>query len=331
MSAIFDRAPRLAEKNLFIKDPIRLSENFDTSATEFLKVARDLELEGIIAKRKNSIYIPGLRTKDWLKMKTGKRQEVVIGVYTINEGTSKPFSALLVGVYEGNNVIYTGKVGTGFNTTVQKDLLKRFQKIIRQKNPFSILPDVNAPSRFRPNAPKAKVFWLKPKLIAEVNYTELTSDGIMRHPSFKGLREDKEAQKVVLEKASPVKKKKAAKKTKRANNKILKRIKKERRTLLNPTDKTQVKTIQRHELTFNNLNKIYWPDENITKREVLNYYYQATPFILPYLLDRPQSMNRHPNGIKGKSFYQKDVTGKAPDWVETMLYHSEGDEKDKHF
>ena len=84
-------------------------------------------------------------------------------------------------------------------------------------------------------------------------------------------------------------------------------------------------------MKFTNLHKVYWPEEKIPKRDLINYYYQMAPFILPYLKNRPQSLNRFPDGIKGKSFYQKDVTGKVPDWMDTYLYHSEGDKTDKHF
>src|SRR5690606_21067422 len=104
-----------------------------------------------------------------------------------------------------------------------------------------------------------------------------------------------------------------------------------RKTLLNPTDKTQKRKVNAHELKFTNLHQNYWPEEKITKRDLINFYYQMAPFILPYLKDRPQSLNRFPGGIQGKSFYQKDVTGKVPDWMDTYLYHSEGDKTDKHF
>jgi bifunctional non-homologous end joining protein LigD len=114
--------------------------------------------------------------------------------------------------------------------------------------------------------------------------------------------------------------------------KLLKKTgKKERRTLLNPGNETQERTINGHALKFTNLSKIYWPKEKYTKRDLLNYYYQVAPYMLPYLVDRPQSLNRHPNGINGKSFYQKDVTGKVPDWIETFPYRSEGDNKNKNF
>ena len=100
--------------------------------------------------------------------------------------------------------------------------------------------------------------------------------------------------------------------------------------MLNPTDETQVRKVNGHELKFTNLSKIYWPKEKYTKRDMLNYYYQVAPYILPYLKDRPQSMNRYPNGINGKSFYQKDITGKAPSWIKMFPYHT-SDGKDKNF
>ena len=106
---------------------------------------------------------------------------------------------------------------------------------------------------------------------------------------------------------------------------------KTRKTLLNPSAETQVKKIHGHELKFSHLSKIYWPKEKLTKRDMLNYYYQVAPFILPYLKNRPQSLNRHPDGIEGGSFYQKDVKGKAPEWTEKFAYRSEGDIREKEF
>ena len=102
-------------------DGVRLSESFDAGASKFFEVAKQMNLEGIIAKRAYSKYLPGIRSKDWLKIKTGKRQEVIIGGYTNNAGSNKPFSALLVGVYENGKLNYTGKIGTGFSIKLQKD------------------------------------------------------------------------------------------------------------------------------------------------------------------------------------------------------------------
>lgn len=308
-------------------EQILFSEHFDTSGIDFLKEAKKMGLEGIMAKRKDSIYHVNNRSHDWLKVKANKRQEVVIGGYTLNDDSSKVFSSLLVGVYKGKKLIYTGKVGTGYNTKLQKELMVLFKPLITEKTPFSDEPDVNKPSRFRPNPPHASVTWLRPELICEVSFTEMTNDGVMRHPSFDGMREDKDPKKVTLEQEEPTQQVVADK----MNVPIKSRSAVERRTLLNPTEKNQVKKINKQELKFTNLNKIFWPKEKITKRDLINYYYQAAPFILPYLKGRPQSMNRFPNGINGEGFYFKDVTDTAPDWAELYLYQSEADNRDRHY
>jgi bifunctional non-homologous end joining protein LigD len=341
-------------------DQIRLSETFDTSATEFLKAAAKMDMEGIMAKKDDSLYTPGIRTREWLKIKANKRHEVVIGGYTVNEGTSKKFSSLLVGLYEKGRLKYIGKVGTGWSDKMQAEILAKMKPLETSTIPFTSTPDIDKPSRFRPNPPKAKVYWLKPKLVAEVSYAELTDEDIMRHPSFEGLREDKSAKDVVPEKEihltkagkPPVGKKQTQRETKSTKKgtrskasgtaesantdegdasleKIIAPVKnRDRKSLLNPTDETQVRIVNGHELKFSNLSKVYWPKEGYTKRDMLNYYYQVAPYLLPYLKNRPQSLNRYPNGINGKSFYQKDITGKAPDWIKMEPYTtSEGEDK----
>jgi len=177
---------------------IRFSESFDSGATEFFEVAKKINLEGIIAKKRESKYFPGQRSRDWLKIKTGKRQEVIIGGFTNNEGSSKIFSALLVGVHENGKLEYTGKIGTGFSEKLQKEMMEKFIPLIIQQCPFTSVPDINKPSRFRPDPPQAKATWLKPELACEVSYAEMTSDGVMRHPSFEGLREDKDVKDMII-------------------------------------------------------------------------------------------------------------------------------------
>lgn len=301
-------------------DIIRFSETFETKAGEFLEAASKMGMEGIIAKKADSIYEPGERSRNWIKLKTNKRHEVVIGGFTQNEDSPKPFSSLLVGVYENGKLQYTGKIGTGFNQAMQQELMTAFKPLIRKTCPFAQVPDINKPSRFRPNPPKAIATWLKPSLVCEVSYVEITDDGVMRHPSFEGMRIDKAPEEVSAEKAEAPPKK-AMKMLKPTVTGSLK-------TLLNPSEETQVKKVSGHQLTFSHLSKVYWPDEGITKRDMINYYYQIAPYILPYLKNRPQSLNRYPNGIKGHSFYQKDVTGKAPDWIKQFPYTtSEGEDK----
>lgn len=304
----------LLKKVLPSSDVVRLNESFTTDPERFLSTAKKMGLEGIIAKRKSSVYHPGERGVDWLKIKVKNRQEVVIGGYTKNENSPKLFSALLVGVYENGVFNYRGKVGTGFTDSAQKEMIRKFQPLEIKNCPFNFVPDVNKPSRFRPNPPHASCVWLSPQLVCEVNYTEITQEGVFRHPSFEALREDKNAKDVHSEKSI----------------KPRKVIKGERKSLLNPLEETQSKIIQGHELKFNHLSKVFFPIEGITKRDLLNYYYQVAPYILPYLKNRPQSLNRFPNGIEGISFYQKDVTASAPEWMMKFPYHT-SDDKDKNY
>lgn len=305
---------------------IQFSKNFETDGEAFLKASSKIGLEGIMAKKKDSIYETNQRTRNWLKIKSNKRQEVVIGGYTKNKGSDKPFSSLLVGVYEGKKYKYIGKTGTGFSIEKQKELLKQFKSLEVKESQFDELPDVNKPNRFRPNPLNAEATWLKPKLVCEVSFTEMTSDGLMRHPSFEGMREDKKANKVVLEEAEKIEKI-----DKETSKYVSKPKTSYQKLFLNPTEKTQVKKVQGHELKFTNLNKLYWKKEKISKRDLINYYEQMSSYILPYLKNRPQSLNRHPNGIDGQSFYQKDVTGKVPGWTDKYLYHTDDSDADKHF
>lgn len=309
---------------------IRTGFSVEAKGTDFFDAAREMGLEGIIAKRSESPYIADSRSTDWLKIKVQQRQEVIITGYTKNEGSSKLFSSLLLGAYKDGSLEYVGKVGTGFKDKQQREMLDLFKPLIIKNSPFEDTPDYNKPSRFRRNPPNASVTWLKPELVCEVQFTEVTQDGVFRHPSFVALREDKKAKEVVRE--IPQDAEEVIDSDAGDDNRIIKApAKSSRKTLLNPTDKTQVRKVNGHELKFTNLDKIYWPENKIPKRDMINYYYQMAPFILPYLKNRPQSLNRFPNGITGKSFYQKDVTGKVPDWMDTYLYHSDGDDRDKHF
>ena len=323
---------------------IRLSENFNVSGKEFFQVADKLGLEGIIAKEAESNYTPDIRTKSWLKIKTSERHEAIICGYTLNEGSAKQFSALILGVYEGDELKFIGQVGTGFADKLQKEIKKKLKPLVTKKCPFNVVPEINKPSRFRPKPPKAEVNWVRPELVCEVSYTELTADGIMRHPSFEGLRIDKDPEEVKQSESPKVRKSESQKvnKTKKLENSsgltdlrtsgLLKGPKgKERKTLLNPNEETQTKTINGRDLKFTNLSKIYWPKEMISKRDMINYYYQMAPYIIPYMKDRPQSLNRYPNGVNGPSFYQKNVAGKVEKWITTHDYENTTQEGEKTF
>jgi bifunctional non-homologous end joining protein LigD len=324
---LVERQAILAEVLPTGDDHIRLSKVFTANGIDFFAAAQKMGLEGIMAKKSDSKYKPDSRTKDWLKIKANKRQEVVIGGFTKNEGSSKLFSSLLLGVQQNGKLQYVGKVGTGFNEKMQREMMQKFKPLVAKKNPFSTDPDINKPSRFRPNPPKATATWLKPQLVCEVSFAEVTSDGVFRHPSFEGMRDDKSAASVVLESSQNT----AEVVNEKSDSGLLSAPKgRSKKTLLNPKEETQVKKLNGHDLKFTNLSKVYWPDEGYTKRDMFNYYYQVADYILPYLKDRPLSLNRFPNGIYGKSFYQKDVKGKSPDWVKTFPYKT-SDGEDKEF
>jgi bifunctional non-homologous end joining protein LigD len=172
--------------------PIRFSETFDAPPSHILASACALGLEGVIGKRKASGYI-SRRSPDWIKLKCAQRQEFVIGGYTEPQGSRTGFGGLLVGYYnEAGELIYAGKVGTGFNEQMLRDLLQRMQALATDKRPFSTPTEHDRQSN-----------WVEPKLVIEVTFSEWTPGGHIRHPSFKGLRTDKPPKAIVREKAAP--------------------------------------------------------------------------------------------------------------------------------
>ena len=324
-------------------DHVRASKSFKANGKEFFEAAKKIGLEGIIAKKADSPYSPDVRSRDWLKIKVHQRQEIIITGFTKNEGTSKSFSALTMGVYDNGHLRYVGKVGTGFNDKMQKEMMAQFKPLITDKSPFDVEPDVDKPSRFRPQRMGAKPTWLKPELVGEVEYAEITSDGVFRQASFKGMRIDKKAKDIVLEKPQHAVETQdvetqnfaslhdKSSKSDKHKDIVMPPKDKGRRTLLNPTEETQVRKICGHELKFTHLSKVYWPEDNVTKRDMFNYYYQVADYILPYLIDRPMSLNRFPDGIHGSSFYQKDITGKAPEWITKTFPYTTSDGEHKEY
>jgi DNA ligase D-like protein (predicted ligase) len=184
---LLERKARLRD-GLRFADPIRFEDVLDGGTGEQLfQEACRRGWEGLIAKRVDSPY-SGRRSKDWLKVKCGLEQELVIGGYTEPKGTRTGFGALLLGVYEGSDLVYAGKVGTGFDRATIRELMERMQPLRRDSSPFA-----------GEDAPRLRTTWLDPQLVAQVGFTEWTSDGRLRHPRFVGLREDKPARDVVRE------------------------------------------------------------------------------------------------------------------------------------
>jgi len=187
-----------------LKDPpgvIRLSSSLEGSATQLLDRVRDLGLEGLIGKRKESTYESGRRSGAWVKLKVQREQEFVIGGFTPPGGTRKHFGALLVGVYQEKKLIFVGKVGTGFDTALLHSLHARFQKMLRDTCPFSNLPEKHG-ARYGQAITAAEMRrcrWVQPNIVCQVKFSEWTRDNRLRQPVFLGLREDKNPTEVVRE------------------------------------------------------------------------------------------------------------------------------------
>jgi len=271
-----------------------LSESVADRGIDFFRAAVQHGLEGVVAKSAESPYREGQRGPDWLKIKTHNRQEAVIGGFTEPRRSRKHLGALVLGMYEGKDLLYIGHTGGGSNETQLADLRERLDPLVQKACPFRDRPKVNAP-----------VHWVMPKLVCEVRFQEWTADGRMRQPIFLGLREDKRARSVHRETpkmVEPAKPARAATRRTRA-----------------PAGRTASS-----EPALTNLGKVYWPDDGYTKGELIDYYRAIAPVILPYLRDRPMSLHRHPDGINAEGFFQKDVSrNPPPPWVETVPIRSE--------
>ena len=240
---------------------------------EFFAQACAAGLEGIVSKRADRPYISG-RGKDWLKIKCLRGEEFVIGGYSRSDVKGKPFSSLLLGTFEDGTLAYSGKVGTGFDAADFERLARKFQPLERARSPFEEVP----------REERKGAVWLEPKLVAQIAFTERTRDGRLRHPSFKGLREDKPAREVHREARDDEEAGMAT--TRKASGKA-------------SGDATFAG------ITLSNPGKIYYPGIGITKLDVARYYESVAPYMLPYVARRPISLVRCPDGIEGQHFFQR--------------------------
>ncbi len=258
---------------------IRLSESFDDGQA-LLAAAEQQGLEGVMAKRLGSRYLPGKRSRDWLKVKGHGRQEFVIAGYTRGKGRrGGTLGSLVLGTYRAGELVYAGNVGTGFTEREIERLLAKLKPLERKTPPFEDAPKM-------PRVRKGDVIWVEPKLVAEVEFAEWTHDNRLRAPSYKGLREDKDPTEVRRE---------------------------EPEAEAIPTEIRKGKRV----LKLSNVDKLFWPQEGITKGDLLSYYRRVAPILVPHLEDRPFTLKRYPDGWQGKFFFQKDAPKGMPDWIPT--------------
>ncbi|MBE8724343.1 DNA ligase D [Flavobacterium hungaricum] len=254
--------------------------------------------EGIIAKKASGSYTINKRTKDWLKIKNTQAEEAIIIGITTPQNSRKYFGAILLGQYEGKTLKYIGKCGTGFSHEILKELYEKFSPHFIEKSPLEEKISV-----------RETIQWIQPKFVCQVKFAEWTQDNHLRQPVYLGLRIDKNAEEVSFSGKSSV---------------IIKKESKMEPKTAKQTENDFDLKLGKVTLHLSNQNKIYFPDDKITKGEIIQYYNEVSDLILPYLKDRPQSMNRFPNGIEGPSFYQKDVDeDKIPSWIKTKKIFSE--------
>lgn len=279
---------------------VKYSDHIEEKGEDFFKAAQHKGLEGIMAKKADSFYYPGVRTNEWLKIKHHHTQEAIIAGFTEPTGGRKLFGALVLGVWKDKKLKYIGHTGSGFDTKGLAAMYKLLKPRIIKNSPFGEVVKTNRPAT-----------WVKPELVCEIKFTEWTKDGSLRHPIFLRLRNDKKASEVTLDAVKPVK-------MKAKERNAVKTDKENEKTYL--FGKIKVKTTNR--------NKIFWSEENITKGDVIDYYNSVAKYILPYLKGRPQSLKRNPNGITDDGFFQKDAGDEAPSWVKSKTIFSESTNKD---
>lgn len=303
--------------------PIQYSDHIVGNGKKVFDAVSEAGQEGIIAKDGRSKYI-GDRSKTWLKIKAIKRQEFVIGGWRPSDKRNH-FASLLVGSWDGKKLIYHGRVGTGFNEQNGADLQKRLDALSRDTSPFAEVP--------RDIANRAR--WVEPKLVAEIAYAEFTSDSILRHPSFIALRADKPSKSVKLEvaksveedeepakPAKPAKAKAAPAKPKAASPTASKGAH------VDPKDGVAIAA--EHGVKLSSPDRVVYPDDGVTKADLVAYYAKVADKMLEYVGDRPLSLVRAPGGIKGQHFFQKHDTGGFPSGFKKVVIPFTDADDDKY-
>jgi len=320
------RERRTALERVFVKTGsslLRISDVVRGDARALYDDALERGWEGLIAKHQDSLYKSGKRTPDWRKLKIVHEQEFVIGGWTEPRQTRTYFGALLLGVYEGDQLVYVGHTGTGFNERELARVMKLLKPLETKTCPFVNVPKSNE----RPH-------WVRPELVAQIKFTEWTADAKLRHPVYLGLRDDKKPTDVRREekpevrgssfdvrrpaRRTPSAARRTPKDTRRTRNDTGRAPNDERPTTALLDQLSALEDAKRdgtltlpdgEQLAVTNLSKVFWPKEKLTKGDLFRYYAQIAPAILPVLADRPLVMKRFPNGVAAPPFYQH----RAPD------------------
>ncbi len=273
--------------------PIKYLEHFATDGEALYDQVVTLGLEGIVAKKADAPYRAG-RSPNWLKIRADRTDDFAVVGFTRPKGSRSGFGALDLGAYRDGKLVYAGRVGSGFTAAQLNDVSAALEQGVRPKPAFA-----------GPAPQDEGHSWVEPTLVAEVRYKEWTDEGLLRQPVFMRFRDDKPVTEVAILGAGGGE-----------------------RDLELPAESTVPRAPLPKEVKFSNLDKVFWPDDGYTKGDLIDYYRAISPWLLPYLKDRPVVMTRYPDGITGKSFFQKDAPAFAPDWLRTERMWSEDTQRE---
>lgn len=294
---------RLLRRLLPPLGPLRYLDHIEAEGQAFLTRVEEMGLEGIVAKKANAPYRGG-RSPQWLKIKADRTGDFVIVGFTEPKGGRGGFGALQLADLVGGQLVYAGRVGTGFDDRQLTELRALLERAARATPPCAgpvTAPGAEAlPSEAIPDT--RTTTWVEPAHVCEVQYREWTPDGLLRHPAFKRVRDDKRPDQCDRQGWSDSASSGAPP---------------------DPPPAPSARPAAPRTVPFTNLGKVFWPAEGYTKGDLIEYYRGIAPWILPYLRNRPVVLTRYPDGVDGKSFYQKDAPEFAPDWIRTEPIWSE--------
>ena len=274
-------------------------------------------LEGVVGKRSDSAYLPGRRSKAWLKVKATQSADFVIGGYTEGKGSRGHLGALLVGYWRGRELHYASHVGSGLDAHILASLDAQLEPLRRDDCPFTVKPDLHSPTH-----------WVEPRLVAEVRFQNWTEDGFLRAPVFLRLRDDLDPKKVHQTRAVRAAPVPDSSERRSGGGEVGEAL----LQLANPRTSFTL-SVGASDVRLTNLDRVYWPAEAalgqpaLTKRDLLRYLVQVSPHMLPHLENRPLTMIRMPDGILGQRFYQKHWAQERPAFVRTITVFSEHKEE----
>jgi len=318
------RGAPLLERKLLLSRMLHASGRFRYSdhelehGKELFELAKENGLEGIVAKRADSIYV-GERSANWLKLKASQTLDAVVGGSTAPRTEAIPFGSLLLGLYQGKKLRFIGHVGSGFDAKKHAELSQKWKELAAAECPFETVPETNE-----------KASWVKPAVVARVKFGGWTPEHYLRHPVFVALREDGRPEDCKFESETAVTAPAVVRAPEVVGKVISSKPEIEAELFKGRADTINIE-LEGKRLRFPNLNKVYFPESGYTKRDLLAYYYRMADYILPFLKDRALVLRRYPDGIQGQAFFQKDLVECIPEWFKTVPIDSEERGKQIHY